>query len=939
MMRALALLGLLACARCVQGAPAPSGPAPAPPPAMTCAGPEPTWLRSSWWPSGAVFRCGCGLVSAGNAAAWNDVAFCAAFGDLFYGIATIALGASNGILGWPDAAGNVSTDYCTLPYVFCSPLLTCVPALWISQLACVLTQAPCSLRSCSGGTLTKNLPGLLLDAPGLNGTLPASFTALAAMTGFASIGLNNNPGLTIDLSLLAPFAPTLQYLSLSDTRLLGGTLPAALGAFTGLTTLLISNSGLTGTLPPELGALSALTVLGLTDNSLTGSIPEAWAGMTSLVSLSLANNALSGSLPLALCHMPLSSLMLSTNQISGSIPSLACMDLGYIDLRNNQLTGSIPSDLVDGLACTGQAAYVGLAGNRLTGDLPISLTNRSCVKQLNLQRAVSVCPAGSAETTSIASALNNDNSWTRAACALCPAGYFSSQPGALLCTLCEPGYTSQAGAIVCTPCDAGSFMGKNGTCQACSPGSFSQRGAVGCTTCQSNSYSSTDGTECLPCPDGSTGNPGSPDLASCTCALGSVPVYTADRSSFACTACAAGSFHDIVAGECTACAAGTYNAAAGATQCTPVDTGFVTVLNSTAQIPCPIGTYLNITTAECSQCAPGTYAATTGALACPPCPPSTIAAGVAATACDACPASSSDAEEHTACVCAEGYYDANLGANTSVPQCTKCADGGECVGGQLLASEGWWRESPTDAVFLKCREGYCLPEGAATTDGAAVTRRRLRQDGSGDAGHCADGHGGTLCAICLDGYTMQGGFCAPCSKGDDWEHWSRASKAITIALFVPAGMLLIALLLLLPLLPAVEHLLWGCTATLAVAAEKVASGGAALYRRCCCRGEEEEAPVLRRSSVRVAIPRRSSTGRWSQFAFGRASQMDVPAAEGEPGAEDEKDAEELDTAGAGTIDELLEAATVLLMTLMRPGKILINVRSPAHHRLLFACAY
>jgi hypothetical protein len=914
-MRALAaLLALLACATGVQGAPAP-------PPAPTCTGSEPTWQVSPWWPAGAVFRCGCGLANAGTTAEWNNVAICAAFGDLLYATGgPQPLGANQGysftwtswpLTGWSSAAGNVKTDYCSFASVACSQSATGVPP-------------------------PKSMPGLFFDSFNLTGTLPPSFPALKALPDFIAIGLGNNPGLAVDITLLAQFAPVLKYLSLTAVPILGGTLPPALGAFTSLTTLQISSNSLTGTLPPELGALSALTTLQLTNQALSGSIPEAWGNMTSLGSLYLAGNALSGSLPAsAFCNMRLTQLDLSTNAISGTIPSLACMQLSYLDLRNNQLYGTIPSDLVSGLLCAGQSdAYLGLAGNRLTGDLPFSLTNSTCAKQLNLQRAVSVCPAGSAEATSSASALNNDNSWTRASCSLCPAGYFSSQPGALLCTLCEPGYTSGAGAVVCTPCNAGSFMGKNGTCLACSPGSFSQRGAVGCTACQSNSYSSADGTECVSCPDQSTANPGSPDLASCTCALGSVPVYTADRSSFACTACAAGSYHDIVAGKCAACATRTYNANAGATQCTAVDAGFVAVLNGTAQIPCPIGSYLNITTAECSSCLPGTYAATTGALACPPCPPSTIAAGFAATACDACPASSSDAEENTACVCAEGYYDALLGANTSAPQCTKCADGGECVGGLLLASEGWWRESPTDSVFLKCREGYCLPEGAAT----AVTRRRLRQDDSGDAGHCADGHGGTLCAICLDGHTMQGGFCAPCSEGDDWEHWSRASKAITIALFVPAGMLLIALLLLLPLLPAVERLLWGCTATLAVAAEKVASGGAALYRRCCCRGEEE-APVLRRSSARVAIPRRSSGGRWSQFAFGRASQVDVPAAEGEPGAADDKEAEEPDTAGAGSIDQLLEAASVLLMTLMRPGKILINVRCPAVCASPFACAY
>jgi hypothetical protein len=83
-------------------------------------------------------------------------------------------------------------------------------------------------------------------------------------------------------------------------------------------------------------------------------------------------------------------------------------------------------------------------------------------------------------------------------------------------------------------------------------------------------------------------------------------------------------------------------------------------------------------------------------------------------------------------------------------------------------------QAPGDDIFLKCREGYCLSEEAAAS--VAPGGRRLHQSNWSLTSNCADGHSGTLCAICLDGYTMQGGFCQPCGAGDDWAHWSRIQR-------------------------------------------------------------------------------------------------------------------------------------------------------------------
>ena len=311
--------------------------------------------------------------------------------------------------------------------------------------------------------------------------------------------------------------------------------------------------------------------------------------------------------------------------------------------------------------------------------------------------------------------------------------------------------------------------------------------------------------------------------------------------------------------------------------------------------------------ATCSPCQAGTFAASSGAVACGQCSPFTVAPQPGAVACDACPANSADAVGNTACVCLAGYYDAALGASATAPQCMPSPDGGDCTSGALLAQEGWWRETPTDDVFLKCREGYCLAEAPP----AAPARRRLAQAG---AGHCLEGHSGVLCAVCQDGFTLQGGFCKPCRQEDAWRSWSRASRGVTIALFVPAGLLLLTLLLLLPLLPAWENAMWRCTAALARAAEAVADAAGALHRRCCA---AEAAP--RRSSARLTVEGRSSTARWSS-----APHADAPPADGDATGDAVSAEPGGSTPGVSSVDDLIEAATELFVALLRPGKILIK---------------
>ena len=883
-------------------------------------GAEPTWLRSSWWPSGAVFRCGCGFVNGGAASAWNDVTICAALGDIYYatgGPQWLQMLGAPPAPGFSDCASGAGYDYCNFNY---GGTLKC-------------SFATTGIGSALG-------PGAILNlaANTMTGTLPASFMNLAAISDMTSITFTGNSDLVIDPALFAPFT-SLTRLSLSSTQL-SGSLPASWGALSNLLWFDASTSGLSGTLPPVLSVMTGLSALFLDSNALTGSIPTTFSSLTALKTLMLSTNTLSGSLSLAtLCGMTaLTYLDVSSNGISGTIPDISCMrNIDRLDLRNNQLTGVIPHTLVVAMKCnsTPQASalasalppQLGLAGNMLTGVVPVDINNGGC-QELAAQRPVSVCLAGSSEQSGGTSFIR----FGTATCEPCADGFFSSSPGAVACTACEPGYYSFTNHTGCQPCEAGQFLGKSGSCEACAPGSSSGRGAVACQACQANTYSAADGASCISCPAASTSYVGSPTLASCTCGLGAVPQYGSDNSTFTCVQCGRGSFHDVAAGACVRCAAGTYSSSTGSFSCTPAASGFFIILDGADQSPCPVGTFLNGT--SCANCAPGTFAASAGATGCPACPPSTFAASFAATACDACPANSRASDDRTVCLCSEGYYDATRGASDG-PDCVACAEGGACVGGELLAQEGYWRETPGDDIFLKCREGYCLPEEAAT---AAPAGRRLQQiNSTQQTSNCADGHSGTLCAICLDGYTMQGGFCQPCGAGDDWAHWSKASRGVIIAFFVPAGLLLITLLLLLPLLPSWERLMWRVTTALAgVAGGLLGMAGAA--KRKCFAGDADEADDVappRRASTR--IPRRSTGGQWSMLPFHQQPSVRFSTVAEAAPAEGEAEAE-AEAPGQGSIDELLEAAAGLLIALMRPGKILINVRFSAGLSPL-ACAY
>ncbi|MCY3602066.1 MAG: cadherin domain-containing protein [Chloroflexi bacterium] len=166
-------------------------------------------------------------------------------------------------------------------------------------------QPPAAL-TCAGGTavsspdenraLVHDCEVLLDHKAALAGTATLNWSATTAIASWEGVTTGGTPLRVTGLALAS--------------ESLGGTIPAALGGLSALTTLDLSSNSLTGSIPSELGLLHNLTELRLSGNSLTGCVPVALKDV--------ATNDLS-SLSLLYCSPPAPARPTAATAAEGSV--------------------------------------------------------------------------------------------------------------------------------------------------------------------------------------------------------------------------------------------------------------------------------------------------------------------------------------------------------------------------------------------------------------------------------------------------------------------------------------------------------------------------------------------------------------------------------------------------------------------------------------------
>ena len=449
-------------------------------------------------------------------------------------------------------------------------------------------------------------------------------------------------------------------------------------------------------------------------------------------------------------------------------------------------------------------------------------------------------------------------------CQNCAEGFFAPSAGATACAQCPPGSYSNAARTACTPCAAGTFLNASSlACQPCSPGSFSPAaGAVACTVNPPGFASSTQTTfasnvtlagvsassfgaaqnstltatlaTALAAPASdivitavTSAAPSGRHLLQASAAV-AFSVATANatralslRSALNATATLAGSLTTALRGS----ADPVLSAVTGVVAAPPAESSLVL-----AALPCPAGTFLNGLTQSCDQCAVGLVATSTGSTTCAKCPPRF--AWVNSSLCSPCPESSVTSPGNPAqCACESGFYDSLFGASLVEPLCEACPLGGVCTSGFVGAADGWWRETVRSDQLLRCREGACVEEtvtGPFSADWSVALALTALQDANASGGgpasspapaNCVEGRNGPLCALCLPGYALQSGECAPCDPKDAWVNWSAGAQAGLLVGCLLFALVFIAFAFFQPLVPALER-----SASSATAAAKAGFG-------------------------------------------------------------------------------------------------------------------
>jgi len=146
-------------------------------------------------------------------------------------------------------------------------------------------------------------------------------------------------------------------------------------------TIDLRNSNLSGRMiPSEFGDLPSLSYLNLEDTGLIGSIPPFVIGHPKLQYLDLSLNKLSSSIPESI-GFTLAYLFLSHNMLSGTIPDGIgeCFLLKTLYLNGNKLTGKVPKSIEN----LEKLQVLDISDNQLEGQLVVISTITTCIANNN----------------------------------------------------------------------------------------------------------------------------------------------------------------------------------------------------------------------------------------------------------------------------------------------------------------------------------------------------------------------------------------------------------------------------------------------------------------------------------------------------------------------------------------------------------------------------
>lgn len=154
----------------------------------------------------------------------------------------------------------------------------------------------------------------------------------------------------------------------------GGQLPSSIGNLTNLGLLWLSGPMFIGNLPAEIVNLGELTNLKITDTGIGGTIPSDIGKMTKMYNLDLSRNDISGPIPSSIGDLAnLHYIAFQGNQLSGSIPAEIgnLVKIERLFFSHNELSGPIPT----GLGNLQDAEFINLSYNNLRGIIPAQLGN------------------------------------------------------------------------------------------------------------------------------------------------------------------------------------------------------------------------------------------------------------------------------------------------------------------------------------------------------------------------------------------------------------------------------------------------------------------------------------------------------------------------------------------------------------------------------------